>query len=72
MARFRDCLASKVHTGAPEEPLFVKTWITPADASVPYSVVAAAPLMISIRSMSFGLMLFSGRMLTLPPSPELR
>ena len=29
--------------------------MTPADASVPYSVVAADPLMISMRSMSFGI-----------------
>src|SRR5688572_18152625 len=46
---------SAVHTGARAEPRFVKTWMTPADASVPYSVLAAGPEMISMRSMSLGL-----------------
>ena len=48
------------HRGAPVAPFFVKMWITPLDASVPYSVVAAAPLITSIRSMSAALMSFRG------------
>jgi hypothetical protein len=34
--------------------------MTPPDAWVPYSVVAAAPFTISIRSMSSGLMSLNG------------
>ena len=34
--------------------------MTPAAASVPYSVLAAEPLMISMWSTSAGLMSFSG------------
>ena len=45
-----------VHAGAPAEPRFVKIWITPPAASVPYSVVAAGPFTTSTRSMSAGLM----------------
>ena len=44
------------HSGADELPFFVKIWMTPLDASVPYSVVAAAPFTISTRSMSSALM----------------
>ena len=38
----------KSQRGDPREPDLVKIWITPAEASVPYSVAAAAPLRISI------------------------
>ena len=48
------------HCAAPVVPRFVKIWITPAAASVPYSVDAAAPFTISMRSMSSGLMSLSG------------
>ena len=54
------CWISAVHTGAPAEPRLVKTWMTPAEASVPYRVVAAEPLMTSMRSMSLGLIMSSG------------
>jgi hypothetical protein len=40
--------------------------MTPAAASVPYKVAAAAPLMISMRSMSFGFTSFSGLAMSLP------
>src|SRR6185437_461873 len=40
--------AEKFHWGAPDVPRFVKIWITPPDAWVPYSVVAAAPFTISM------------------------
>ncbi len=46
----------KLKRGAPARPFFVKIWITPLDASVPYSVAAAAPFRISTRSMDSGLM----------------
>ncbi len=36
-------------------PRFVKIWITPPDASEPYSVAAAGPLSTSTRSISSGL-----------------
>jgi hypothetical protein len=54
---------------SPATPRFVKIWITPFDASVPYSVVAAAPLMTSTRSMSSGAMSWSGEMKPRPPQP---
>ena len=63
------CWTSAVHTGAPDEPRLVKTWMTPAAASVPYSVVAAEPLMISMRSMSAGLIWSSGLTVTRAPRP---
>ena len=43
-----------VKRGAPARPFFVKIWITPFDASVPYSVAAAAPFRISMRSIDSG------------------
>ena len=66
----RDCTypwsTLRVHCGRPVRPFLVKIWITPAAASVPYRVAAAAPLMISTRSMSFGLMSFRGLAMSLP------
>src|SRR3712207_2910686 len=59
-AREKPWSTSAVHEGRPVLPRFVKIWITPAAASVPYSVAAAAPLMISMRSMSAGLMSLIG------------
>ncbi len=53
----RDERRSSVDTvicGSPALPRFVKIWITPLLAREPYSAAAAAPLMISIRSMSAG------------------
>ncbi len=35
-------------------PFFVKIWMTPFEASEPYSVAAAAPFRTSMRSMSSG------------------
>ena len=57
----------KLNRGAPADPFFVKIWITPALASDPYSVAAAAPFRISIRSIVSGLMLSNGR--EVPPLP---
>jgi len=54
------------HAGAPWRPRFVMMWITPFDASVPYSVAAAGPLMTSMLSMSSGLKSLS-REMTLEP-----
>ena len=54
------CPVSNDQRGAPLTPCLVKIWMTPAAASVPYSVLAAEPLMISTWSMSAGLMSFSG------------
>src|SRR5690606_24085849 len=42
------------NAGAPVAPRFVMIWITPFDASVPYSVAAAGPLITSLLEMSFG------------------
>ena len=42
------CLAVSSQLGAPTEPRFVMIEITPLAASVPYSVAAAGPSMISI------------------------
>ena len=50
------CSMRKLNRGAPEFPLLVKIWITPFDASLPYSVAAAAPFRISTRSIDSGLM----------------
>ena len=47
-----------VKRAAPGVPFLVKIWITPFDASVPYSVAAAGPLMTSIDSMLLGSMSF--------------
>ena len=66
----RRCWVSRLHTGAPAAPRLVNTWMTPAEASVPYRVVAAEPLMTSMRSMSLGSMKFSGCAWTLPAAPE--
>ena len=44
------------HRVLPARPFFVVTWSTPFDAAVPYSAAAAGPLMISMLSMSSGLM----------------
>ena len=63
-------LTCPVHVAAPTAPRFVKIWMTPAEASVPYKVVAAAPLITSIRSISCGLMLFSGLDTSLLLRPE--
>src|SRR6185437_8086974 len=41
----------KFHDGLPLFPRFVMIWITPLDASVPYSVPAAGPLITSMLSM---------------------
>ena len=46
----------KSQCGALFDPRLVMIWTTPLDASVPYSVAAAGPLMISMDSMSSGLM----------------
>src|SRR5207249_9016309 len=59
------CSLMKSQRGEPREPVLVKTWITPADASVPYSVAAAAPFKTSMRSIASGLM--SSRRDGLPP-----
>ncbi len=60
----------KLNRGAPARPRFVKIWITPLDASVPYSVAAAAPFRISMRSMDSGGM--SSRRVALPcPEPPM-
>jgi hypothetical protein len=45
-----------VPAGELEEPLLVKNSITPFDASVPYSVAAAAPFSTSTRSIVLGSM----------------
>ena len=50
----------------PATPRRVKIWMTPAAASVPYRVAAAAPFTTSMRSMSSGLMSFSGLAFTWP------
>ena len=55
------------HLAAPPAPRLVKIWITPAAASVPYSVAAAAPFTISMRSISSGLMSLSGLEFELAP-----
>ena len=55
------------HLAAPPAPRLVKIWMTPAAASVPYSVAAAAPFTISIRSISSGLMSLSGLELEFAP-----
>jgi hypothetical protein len=47
-------------------PRLVMICTTPFEASVPYSVVAAGPLMISMDSMSSGLMSFN-RLAPAPP-----
>jgi len=47
----------------------VNTWITPADASVPYNVAAAAPFKISMRSIASGLMSSSRDGVPPPPVP---
>ena len=57
---FTPALASSVHTAGPSRPRLVKIWMTPPDASVPYSVVAAGPFTTSMRSMSDAAMSFSG------------
>ena len=59
-----DQSAVRLKLGAPARPRFVKIWMTPLDASVPYSVAAAAPLRISMRSIDSGGM--SSRRLGLP------
>ena len=46
------CSMRAVMRGAPGVPFFVKIWMTPVAASDPYSVDAAPPFVISIRSMS--------------------
>ena len=66
----RPWLIWPVQVASPTLPRFVKIWMTPAEASVPYRVVAAAPLMTSTRSMSCGLMLFSGLDTSLLLRPE--
>ena len=53
-------LASRVHTAGPSRPRLVKIWITPPEASVPYSVVAAGPFTTSMRSISDAAMSLSG------------
>jgi len=54
--RVSDVWDENVHCArSPALPRLVKIWITPAVASVPYSVDAAEPLMTSMRSMSLGL-----------------
>ena len=49
------CVVLNSNCGAPVTPRLVKIWITPAEASVPNRVAAAAPFSTSIRSMLFGL-----------------
>ena len=49
-----------VQRDAPACPRLVKIWMTPDAASVPYSVVAAGPLITSMRSMSEGSMSLRG------------
>lgn len=46
----------RVKTGFPSFPRLVTIWITPLDASVPYNVAAAGPLMISMLSILSGSM----------------
>jgi hypothetical protein len=53
--------------GARPTPRFVKIWMTPPEASVPYSVAAEAPLITSIRSMSSAAMSWSGDSPSLAP-----
>ncbi len=48
-------------------PRFVKIWITPPDASEPYSVAAAGPLSTSTRSISSG---FRSESRSSPAPPE--
>jgi hypothetical protein len=48
-------------------PRFVKIWITPPEASEPYSVEAAGPLSTSTRSISSG---FKSDSLSSPAPPE--
>src|SRR5262245_49421418 len=50
------CSALKFQRADPVEPFLVKIWITPFEASVPYSVAAAAPFSTSMRSMDDGSM----------------
>ncbi|MXV97026.1 MAG: hypothetical protein F4Z92_14460 [Gemmatimonadetes bacterium] len=52
-------LAKAVKRAAPGVPFLVKIWITPFEASVPYRVAAAGPLMTSIDSMLLGSMSLS-------------
>src|SRR3569832_1747788 len=58
--KMRPCVTDRLNEGAPSFPFFVMIWITPTDASVPYNVAAAGPLMISMLSMSAGLKSSSG------------
>ena len=53
--KLRPSVTDAVNVAAPLAPRFVMIWITPAEASDPYSVAAAGPLMISMLSMSSGL-----------------
>ncbi len=53
-SRIAETSACMLKRGAPARPRFVKTWMTPLDASVPYSVAAAAPFRISMRSIDSG------------------
>ena len=57
--------------GRPAFPFLVVIWMTPFDASVPYSVAAAGPFTTSIDSMSSGLMSLSrdGVKRGSPPGP---
>ena len=48
----------------------MKIWITPAEASVPYRVAAAAPLRISMWSIASGLMSSSRDGVPPPPAPS--
>ena len=56
-----------VHCAAPALPCLVKIWMTPPEASVPYSVVADGPFTISMWSMSSGAMSLSGEDCWPPP-----
>ena len=58
----KPAVTTAVQIGVPAMPRLVKIWITPLAASVPYSVVADAPLITSIRSMSSAAMSWSGEM----------
>ena len=51
------CSARSVCWKFPEPalPFFVMIWITPAEASAPYSVAAAGPFTTSMLSISSGL-----------------
>ena len=46
------CSIRAVTRVRPGVPFLVKIWITPDEASEPYSVLAAPPFVTSIRSMS--------------------